>query len=163
MQRCWWEGEIPLFLFLSLSLSLVWACGPRALSSGPFSLFRAQADFCSNAPKQRRFTEAIRNRLGGLFFQGLRSWLSALSGGCIKPTLVLEEGIIDWNRSPHRSRFAPSIPSFHLYCYSPREFVVVVDPFPKDAARLEFTSSDLFYDACNMRCNRWKNNNTSTD
>lgn len=117
--------------FLSLSPSR--ACGPRVLSSKPFSLFRTRADFRSNAPKQRRFTEAIRNRLDGLFFQGLRSWLSPLSGGCIKPTLVLEEGIIDWNR-PRRSRLAPSIPPFHLYSYSRKEFVVVVDPFPEDAA-----------------------------
>lgn len=65
-------------LFLSFSDSQ----SPMSFIEWTFLTFQARADFRSNAPKKRRFTEAIRNRLGGgndnggaaaFFFQGLPS------------------------------------------------------------------------------------------
>lgn len=90
----------------SFSLSLSDLQSPMSFIEWTFLTFQARADFRSNAPKKRRFTEAIRNRLGGGNGNG-NDGVAASSfrdyevdfrrsvAVVYKTHFVLEEGIID--------------------------------------------------------------------
>lgn len=136
----------------SSSLSLSDLQSPMSFIEWTFLTFQARPDFRSNAPKKRRFTEAIRNRLGGgngnggvaaSSFRDYEVDFRRSVAVVYKTHFVLEEGIIDWNRSPPPMASAPSIPSFHLY--SRKNLVVVVDLFLKDPITWAFSFWWSFY------------------
>lgn len=90
------EREYELVLS-SLSLSCPRLAVPTSFIEWTFLTFRS-ADFRSNAPEQRRFTAAIRNRRGGPLLSGNYGDYEVdfrRTRRLYKTRFVLEEGIID--------------------------------------------------------------------
>lgn len=138
----WHSDAVPRAWALSF---LSRACGPRrALSSGPFSLF--EPGRISVRMRWRKEDLPRRSGTGSATaaaadaassFRDYEVDFRRSVWRLYKTHFVLEEGIIDWNRSPHRW---PPPPQSHFSictCYS-RKDPVVVDPFFEGSGGLTF-------------------------
>jgi len=124
-----------------------------ALSSGPFSLFKPGRI----SVQMHRRKEDLPRRSGTgsatvawrpSSFRDYQVDFRRSVAVVYKTHFVLEEGIIDWNRSPPPMASAPSIPSFHLYSRKDR----VVDLFLKNPMTWAFSPSRWNFCYINHLC-----------